>query len=80
MSEEERRLEKRLKDGKWYVREWRPSEWREATPEEVKEITEVRRRAEELFQEVSQGLEDAVDRARRFLAKLREAVNELRKF
>jgi len=40
----------------------------------------VRRRAEELFQEVSQGLEDAVDRARRFLAKLREAVNELRKF
>jgi len=73
MTEEERRLEKRLKDGKWYVREWRPSEWREATPEEVKEITEVRRRAEELFQDV----EEAFTRLRRFARKFREAVDEL---
>jgi len=73
MTEEERRLEKRLKDGKWFVREWRPGEWREATPEEVKEITETRRKAEELFQDV----EDAFARLRRFARKLGEAVDEL---
>jgi len=77
MTEEERRLEKRLKDGKWYVREWRPSEWREATPEEVEEITKVRRRAEELFQDVSQSLEDVFSRTRRFVKKLKEATDEL---
>jgi len=73
MSEEERRLERRFKDGKWWIREWKPGEWREATPEEVEEITKVRRRAEELFQDV----EDAFTRLRRFARKFREAVDEL---
>jgi len=71
--EKERRHEKRFKDGKWWIREWRPSEWREATPEEVEEITKVRRRAEELFQDV----EEAFTRLRRFARKFREAVDEL---
>jgi len=60
MSErEERRLEKRFKDGKWYVREWRPGEWREATPEEVEGIPETRRKAEELLHEFSRRTQEA---------------------
>jgi len=64
--------EKKREKGTWYIREWRlvPGEWREAKPEEIKEI-------ETTIDDVFLDFRDFLKRLRRFHEKLEEAFREL---
>ena len=70
MSQKEVLKEKKREKGKLYIREWKPSEWREATEEEQKEIEEM---IDSAFFEVK----DYIKRLRRFMQKMDEAFREL---
>ena len=71
MSQKEEVLkEKKWVKGKLYIREWKPSEWREATEEERKEI-------EEMIDSAFFEFKDMMARSRRFMKKLEEAFREL---
>jgi len=70
VSQKEVLKEKKREKGKLYVREWTPSEWREATEEEQKEI-------EEMIDSAFFEIKDHIKRLRRFMQKMEEAFREL---
>ena len=70
MDQKEVLKEKKKLKGKLYVREWRPSEWREATPEERREI-------EDMIDSMFFEFKDNLKRLRRFMEKMEEAFDEL---
>lgn len=67
-TEQETLKEKRSREGKLYVREWHPTEWREATEEEKRELH---------LEELPFDTYRFMRRFRRFWRKVNEAFDEL---
>ena len=60
--------EKKREKGKWYIREWKPTEWRPATEDEIRELN-----LEDPFFEFRENIK----RFRRFMKKIDEAFQVL---